>query len=100
MDKKIVIAVWSLALALANILLFALTQSMSPTFWITLAFVWAAFLSSLIFQWRAVKAYKTPDDGFLHIPALVISLIYELTQIPMPSFLPWVRRAFLGRPLC
>lgn len=83
MDKKIAIAVWALALALANILLFTLVQSMTPTFWITLAFVWVAFLSSLIFQWRVLKASKTLDDGFLHIPALVISLIYELIQIPM-----------------
>lgn len=83
MDKKIAIAVWFLALALANILLFALAQSMTPTFWITLVFVWAAFLSSLIFQWRMLKVSKTPDDGFLYIPAFVISLIYELIQIPM-----------------
>jgi len=95
-DKKIAIAVWALALALANILLFALAQSMTPTFWITLAFIWAAFISSLIFQWRMLEISKTPDDGFLHIPALVISLIYELIQIPMAiifvlgsAVIPW-----------
>lgn len=96
MDKKIAIAIWALALVLANILLFVLAQSMTPTFWITLAFVWAAFLSSLFFQWRVLKTSKTPDDGFLHIPALVISLIYELIQIPIAiifalssAVIPW-----------
>lgn len=83
MDKKIAIAVWTLALALANILLFTLVRSTTPTFWITLAFVWVAFLSSLVFQWQVLKAAKTPDNGFLHMPALVISLIYELIQIPI-----------------
>lgn len=96
MDKKITIAVWALTLALANILLFVLAQSMTPTFWISLAFVWVAFLSSLFFQWRVLKTSKTPDDGFLHIPALVVSLIYELIQIPIvvifalsSAVIPW-----------
>lgn len=83
MDKKIAIAVWALALALANILLFTLVRSTTLTFWITLAFVWVAFLSSLVFQWQVLKASKAPDNGFLHMPALVISLIYELIQIPI-----------------
>lgn len=83
MSEKIGAAVWFLALALANLLLFALTRAMSPTFWITFAFVWTAFLSSLVFQLYLAKRSKAPDDSLLHIPALAVSLVYEATQIPV-----------------
>lgn len=83
MGKKIGVAVWLLALALANLLLFVLEHGMTPTFWITLAFVWVAFLSTLIFQIYLAKHSKTPDDGFLHIPAFTVSLAYEIAQIPI-----------------
>lgn len=83
MSKKICAAVWLLGLALANLLLFALERAMTPTFWITLAFVWVAFLSSLGFQLYLAKQSKTPDDGLLHIPAFVVSLVYEIAQLPI-----------------
>lgn len=83
MSKKIGVAVWLLGLALANLLLFVLERGMTPTFWITLAFVWVAFLSALVFQIYLAKQSKTPDDGFLHIPAFAVSLTYEVAQIPI-----------------
>lgn len=83
MSKKIFLAVWALGLALANVLLFTLSQSMTSTTWVTLAFVWLAFLSTLVFQFLAATKSKTPDDGFLHIPALTISVVYEVLQIPV-----------------
>lgn len=81
MNKKIGVAVWLLALALANLLLFVLERGMTPTFWIAFTFVWVAFLSTLIFQLYLAKQSKTPDDGFLHIPAFTVSLAYEFVQI-------------------
>lgn len=83
MSKKIFLAVWALGLVLANVLLFTLSQSMTATVWITLAFVWLAFLSTLAFQFLAAKKSKTPDDAFLHIPALAASIVYEVLQIPV-----------------
>lgn len=81
MNKKIGVAVWALGLALSNLLLFVLEKGMTATFWITFVFVWLAFLSSLIFQLWAAKRFKTSDGGFLHIPAILMSLIYEAIQI-------------------
>lgn len=83
MSKKIAVAVWLLGLALANLLLFVLERGITPTFWITLAFVWVAFLSALVFQIYLAKQSQTPDDGFLHIPAFMMSLIYAVAQIPI-----------------
>lgn len=83
MSKKIGVAVWLLALALANLLLFVLEHGMRPTFWITFAFVWVAFLSTLVFQIYLAKQSKTPDDGFLHISAFTVSVVYEIVQIPI-----------------
>lgn len=83
MSRKIGVVVWALGLALSTLLLFVLEHGMTATFWITFAFVWAAFLSLLIFQWSIVKNTATSDDGFLHIPALWISLLYEVVQIPV-----------------
>lgn len=83
MSKKIAVTVWFLGLALANLPLFVLERGMTPTFWITLAFVWAAFLSALVFQIYLTKQSQTPKDGFLHIPAFMVSLIYAIVQIPI-----------------
>lgn len=83
MSKKISLAVWVLGFALVNLLLFVLETGLTPTFWITLAFVWVEFLSSLIVQLLMAKNSKTPDDGFLHIPAFTVSLVYEIAQIPI-----------------
>lgn len=83
MSKKIGVAVWGLGLALANLLLFILERGMTATFWITLAFVWAVFVSLLIFQRSILKNTAIPDDGFLHLPALWLSLLYEIAQIPI-----------------
>lgn len=83
MSKKIFLAVWALGLALANVLLFTLSQSMTSATWITLAFVWLAFLSTLVFQFLTATKSKTPDDAFLHIPALAVSIVYEVLQIPV-----------------
>lgn len=83
MSKKIGIGVWALGLALSNLLLFVLEKGMTATFWITLAFVWVAFLSALVFQLLIAGKSKTPDDGFLHFPAFLISLFYEFVQIPL-----------------
>lgn len=83
MSKKIGVAVWLLGLALANLLLFVLERGMTPTFWITLAFVWVAFLSALVFQIYLAKQSQPPDKGFLHIPAFAVSLTYKIAQIPI-----------------
>lgn len=83
MSKKSFLAVWTLGLVLANVLLFTLSQSMTATVWITLAFVWLAFLSTLAFQLLAATKSKMPDDAFLHIPALAISVVYVVLQIPV-----------------
>lgn len=83
MSKKIAVAVWLLGLALANLLLFVLERGITPTFWVTLAFVWVAFLSTLVFQIYLAKRSQTPDDGFLHIPAFAVSLTYAVAQIPV-----------------
>lgn len=85
MSKKIGMAVWLLGLALANLLLFVLERGMTPTFWITLAFVWVAFLSTLVFQIYLAKQSQTPDKGFLHIPAFTVSVAYEIAQIPISA---------------
>lgn len=83
MSKKIGVAVWTLGLALSNLLLFVLEKGMTATFWITLAFMWVAFLSALVLQLLIAKKSKTPDDGFLHLPAFLVSLFYEIIQIPL-----------------
>lgn len=83
MSRKISVAVWALGLALSNLLLFVLEKGLTVTFWIIFAFVWFAFLSSLVFQLLIAKNSKAPDDGFLHIPAFLVSLLYEIVQIPM-----------------
>lgn len=83
MSKKIGVAIWILGLALSNLLLFVLEEEMTATFWITMAFVWVAFLSALVFQVYLVKRSQIPDDGFLHLPAFVVSLAYEIAQFPI-----------------
>ena len=83
MSKKIGIGVWALALALVNLLLFVLERGMTATFWITFAFVWTAFLSSLIFQLLLSNNAPSPDEGFLHIPAHLVAIAYELVQLPL-----------------
>lgn len=83
MSKKLGVAVWLLGLVLANLLLFTLERGMTPAFWITMAFIWVAFLSALIFQVYLVKRSQIPDDGFLHLPAFVVSLVYEIAQFPI-----------------
>ena len=83
MSKKIGIGVWALGLALANLLLFVLEKGMTATFWITFAFVWVAFLSSLIFQLLLANNVRSPDEGFLHIPAHLVAMAYELVQLPL-----------------
>lgn len=83
MSKKIALAVWALALLLSNVLLFTMNQGMTPTFWITFAFVWVAFLSALLFQCVLVRKASAPDDHFLHLPAFLFSLIYEAAQLPI-----------------
>jgi peptidoglycan/LPS O-acetylase OafA/YrhL len=82
-SKKLFLVIWTLGLILAHVLLFTLSQSMTATVWITLAFVWLAFLSSLTLQCLTARKSKTPDDAFLHLPALAISVIYEVLQIPV-----------------
>lgn len=83
MSKKIGVILWALGLALANLLLFVLEKGMTATFWITVGFVWTAFVSDLAFQLLIVRKTQTPDDSFLHMPAFLVMTLYELAQIPV-----------------
>jgi len=83
MSRKIGLAVWTLVLLLSIVLLFTLNRGMTISFWITFAFVLVAFCSALLFQCVLAKKARTPDDGFLQLPAALISVIYEVIQIPL-----------------
>lgn len=83
MSKKVALVVWTLTLILANLFLFTLNRGMTPTFWITFGFVWAAFISVLVFQYNSIKKTKTPDERFLLFSSTFISSIYMVLQIPI-----------------
>lgn len=83
MSKKNVFAVWALVFLLSMVLLFMLNQGMTISFWITFAFVLMAFCSALLFQCVLVRETRTPSDGFLQLPSILISGIYTVVQIPL-----------------
>jgi hypothetical protein len=60
-----------------------LSRGLTLTFCITFGFVWLAFLSSLIFQLLAWKRVTNLDAQALHLPALSISYVYMVIQIPL-----------------
>lgn len=82
-SKKIGIAVWALGLVFSMVLLFCLGKEFSATFWITFAFVCVAFASSLVFQLIAWSEKHSSDEQFLKFPAITVSLIYIISQIPI-----------------
>lgn len=82
-NKKIGIAVWTIGLLLSMAILFCLEKGQTATFWITVAFVCIAFISVLIFQLQVWKKIGSPDERFLHLPAITISIIYITVQIPV-----------------
>lgn len=82
-NKKIGIVVWILGLMLSMVLLFCLENGLTATFWITFAFVCAAFVSTMIFQLQIWKKADIPDEQFLHLPAIAVSYIYIIAQIPI-----------------
>jgi hypothetical protein len=82
-NKKLGIVAWLLALVLANILLFCLSRGLTPTLWITFGFIWLAFLSALIFQLLIWRQITTADEQALHLPALLVSYVYMMIQIPI-----------------
>lgn len=82
-NKKMGLAVWALGLVLANALLFCLSRELTMTVWITFGFVWLAFLSAIALQLLVWKRNADLDEQILHIPALIISYIYMIVQIPI-----------------
>ena len=82
-NKTIGIAVWGLGLILALVLMFCLERGQTATFWITLAFVCVAFVSSLAFKLIAWNKNDTTDDQFLKLPAITATFCYIIVQIPV-----------------
>lgn len=82
-NRNIGIGIWGLSFILANLLLFVLENGKTITFWITAIFVWTGFVLSLLFQILIWKKMANRDDYFLHIPAITISYIYMVVQIPV-----------------
>lgn len=82
-NRKIGLIAWLLGLALANVLLFSLNQGLTPTFWITFVFVWIAFISVIVVQTMVWKKATSPNEQFLRMPAITISFIYLVAQIPV-----------------
>ena len=82
-NKKLGIMIWGLCFALAMVLMFCLERGLTTTFWVTLGFVCAAFLSALIFQIIAWKTANTLDKQVLHFPGILLSNIYALIQLPI-----------------
>lgn len=82
-NKTLGIISWLLGLVLSNILLFCLERELTPTFWVTTAFVWTAFISMLVFQLVVWKNYDKPDIQFMKIPAISVSMLYIAVQFPI-----------------
>ena len=82
-NKTIGIAVWGLGLIMALLLLFCLERGQTATFWITFAFVCVAFVSSLAFQLIAWNKNNAIDEQFMKLPAITVSFIYIIVQIPI-----------------
>ena len=82
-NKVIGIAIWFFGTVLSMVLMFCLEQGMTATFWVTFGFVLAAFVSALIFQMSVWTTNATSDEQFIHIPAMVVSSVYILVQIPI-----------------
>lgn len=82
-NKKIGIVVWALGLVLSLVILFCIENGQTPTFWITLAFVCVAFISALAFQLMEWNKKNAIDEQFLKLPAITVSLIYIIVQIPI-----------------
>lgn len=82
-NKKLGIIIWGLCLVLAMILLFCLERGLTTTFWVTLGFVCAAFLSALVFQILTWKSTNTLDKQVLHFSGILLSNIYVLIQLPI-----------------
>ncbi len=82
-NKKLGIIIWGLCFALAMVLMFCLERGLTTTFWVTLGFVCAAFLSALVFQILAWKTANTLDMQVLHFSRILLSNIYALIQLPI-----------------
>ena len=82
-NKKLGIIIWGLCFVLSMILLFCLERGLTTTFWVTLGFVCAAFLSALVFQILAWKCPNTLDKQVLHFSGILLSNIYVLIQLPI-----------------
>ena len=82
-NKVIGIAIWALGFVLAMVLMFCLKKGLTPTFWITFAFVIVGFASAMIFQMLVWKNNDTLDNQYIHIPAMMVSSGYVLVQIPI-----------------
>lgn len=82
-NKKLGIIIWGLCFVLAMVLLFCLERGLTTTFWVTLGFVCAAFLSALAFQILAWKTADTLDKQVLHFPGILLSNVYVLIQLPI-----------------
>ena len=74
---------WLLGFVLSNILLFCLEKGFTPTFYVTIVFVWLAFVSALVFQIVTWKKCNDTDTRFMNIPAITISITYMIIQIPI-----------------
>ena len=64
-------------------ILLVINKGFLATLWITLAFVCFAFVSTIVFQlcvWNKMKATK---NHVLYIPAITVSSIYLILQIPV-----------------
>lgn len=83
MSKKISLAIWGLTVLLANVFLFVLQRGMTVTFWLTFAFIWISFISSLVFQLLIWKSAKSANRGLLYASPLIVSVVYEMMQIPL-----------------
>lgn len=82
-NKIIGIAIWALGIVLSMVLMFCLEHGMTSTFWITLGFVIVAFVSALLFQIAVWKNNDSLDSRFVHIPAMLVSSVYMIIQIPI-----------------
>ena len=85
MNKNYVYAlsIWGLSFLLVLVLMLVFQKGLTPTFWITLAFVCIAFVSTLSCQNMAWNGKKTMESQFMKLPSIAISGIYMAAQIPL-----------------
>lgn len=78
---KLILIIWTLLLALANVLLFTMATAMNATFWVTFAFTLVTFVAVLLFWLKAGQDPSSREMQFLKLPSAACSLGYIGVQL-------------------